>query len=1477
VASGNQSGKIDMTANTTTAPAFAGSNTLDISTWIPGGYTVLKAGTAMAGTVPGTFGAFSVGGNALGAGMSITPTLTNGGKDLLVTAALNQDSAQKTWGGAAGTWNYTNTNWKEGATSGKNFVLGDLAMFDGTGAASPMAVTVGGTQIETAGMSITGGSYTFSGGKIVGRTDISEGTAITPTGRLDIAGSGNIVFNNAVDFSGGLTAAGGSSANITLADYSGGRVVLGTDISDYTGTFSGKLNIQGQARNGAIIQGGGLLAYNAGTSGVSILNGSLIADNSLTAHGTTTAAAAMGGGLKSLGSIALVAGEISGNSASAATGSGAYAESYGGGLQAVGNIATLSGKISGNIATVLSSSSRAQAFGGGAHAGNIASLSGEISGNRAEATVSSGTGDANALGGGALFAIPNVSISKGIYTDNQAIATGTNARAQGGALFLVTTTPSHPASLTLDPTAGTITFSGNSVTTNNVTQANAIHFGRTSLTHNSSANASLTIQDSLATSNLVTIADGITTDINNGKSFTLAQTGGNFLWGGPNTLDSAGGDSVALTGGTTRLMNGFALERGYTNGGTGPLIFNVRGGHLKSEGAATGLKHTAFYLSGGGKLAVDLGSTLTLDANSTFAMNGGTLSIGVGAGSASGLIDMTANTTTAPTFAGSNTLDISDWIHGTYTVLTAGKEMAAGAPGTFTTFTVGGNAINASMGLNAALSPDDKSLIVTAQLARDNKEVAWGGASGIWNYTDGNWIEGGTPSPFLPGDAALFNSTTNQNVTLGGTSISLSGMKVTGAADHSLSGAALHIDAGAAQNLTDPGYAGNLIHEGTGTLLLATGSPANPNRIAGDVSVTAGTLALGHGFTLTNTGAGGTMNLDAASRLPVLDVRGAATLNNMNLQLINGASEARFSSPDSSLVINSGNTSYLGGGVMDVDLNRSKTLAAVTMTGGGSLSLDQSTLRVRHTGLVSDAGTWLLIDGAYSDTFDAMDIATATLTGTARYETAQVLFDGTYTVAGGDFSGLSSLSPNAQRAWVGFRDAFYNQRTAFMQALDGAYNSSVAFQADLLNILPYVTPEGAVSQGVYAMTAHNAAAGTALGYAFRDGGMASGQSFAPLAFQSSAIGLGNSRNNGFGFDSVAQARREQARATGGSADRMAGLDGGTSHVSSTYSVLGNWRPASEQTRSLVAGTADGLTLNANGSMNGANTPFGVRMWGGYFGDFAHQDSKGGYAGYDADHNGFLFGGSFDITSHWTAGAYVGYTSGDTRYSGIKTRIDTDATHIGAFARYRQNPAGQNGLKVTGDVIYSFTDNDSRRTVPTALGNQHAKGSFDQNIWGGGLELAYDFSPQSDTATVITPYIAGRYSHLEQDGFTESGNLGLKVGKTDADSFTSTVGVTAARDFVVGEKVILTPKATIGWLHQWADDTVSANSGFVGSPVTFMTRSVRQDRDAALLGLGVDVLVKQGSGWDLGFKLGYGADIRKSSNDQNVFVGFEVKF
>jgi hypothetical protein len=105
-----------------------------------------------------------------------------------------------------------------------------------------------------------------------------------------------------------------------------------------------------------------------------------------------------------------------------------------------------------------------------------------------------------------------------------------------------------------------------------------------------------------------------------------------------------------------------------------------------------------------------------------------------------------------------------------------------------------------------------------------------------------------------------------------------------------------------------------------------------------------------------------------------------------------------------------------------------------------------------------------------------------------------------------------------------------------------------------------------------------------------------------------------------------------------------------------------------------------------------------------------------------------------------------------------------------------------------------------------------------------------------------------------------------------------VGVRAARDFVVSDdSVVITPRVSAAWLRNWNDERFSARSSFVGSPVSFNTKAVPQDHDAAQLGAGHDLRFKQGRGWDFGIKAAYSVDLRASGTGHNVFGGLEVNF
>lgn len=117
--------------------------------------------------------------------------------------------------GTANDWNTkdTNTNWNDGSGA-TNFVNKDSVVFDGTAAEQNVVVDGGGTQVS--GMVVSGGDHVFTGGNIVGKTDVT-GNNITGTGRLDVTG-GDTTFKNSVDFDNGVAITGGS---VTVYDDGG--------------------------------------------------------------------------------------------------------------------------------------------------------------------------------------------------------------------------------------------------------------------------------------------------------------------------------------------------------------------------------------------------------------------------------------------------------------------------------------------------------------------------------------------------------------------------------------------------------------------------------------------------------------------------------------------------------------------------------------------------------------------------------------------------------------------------------------------------------------------------------------------------------------------------------------------------------------------------------------------------------------------------------------------------------------------------------------------------------------------------------------------------------------------------------------------------------------------------------------------------------------------------------------------------------
>lgn len=174
-----------------------------------------------------------------------------------------------------------------------------------------------------------------------------------------------------------------------------------------------------------------------------------------------------------------------------------------------------------------------------------------------------------------------------------------------------------------------------------------------------------------------------------------------------------------------------------------------------------------------------------------------------------------------------------------------------------------------------------------------------------------------------------------------------------------------------------------------------------------------------------------------------------------------------------------------------------------------------------------------------------------------------------------------------------------------------------------------------------------------------------------------------------------------------------------------------------------------------------------------------------------------------------------------------------------------------------------------------------EGDFNQDLYSLGLEAAWQLELAEFTR--LTPFASVRQTWIEQDGYTESGGgawFAHRLGDLDGESFVSVLGVRLAHDWFPAEDVVLTPAVSIGWQHEFGDRQFDLRTGLTAIEqygIIYQVKSVQQDRDAALVGLSLDVMRRTESGSLFGAKFAWNMDWRDNSLDNNFFAGVEFRF
>ncbi|HEY4072915.1 MAG TPA: autotransporter domain-containing protein [Herbaspirillum sp.] len=268
-------------------------------------------------------------------------------------------------------------------------------------------------------------------------------------------------------------------------------------------------------------------------------------------------------------------------------------------------------------------------------------------------------------------------------------------------------------------------------------------------------------------------------------------------------------------------------------------------------------------------------------------------------------------------------------------------------------------------------------------------------------------------------------------------------------------------------------------------------------------------------------------------------------------------------------------------------------------------------------------------------------------------------------------------------------------------------------------------------------------------------------------------------------------------------------------------------------------------LNGSGSGIATGETVGKRFWVQGLVAVAQQKARKGANGFDLNAGGMAFGFESDLNARDMAGVSGGYTQAgsDGRDAGDGDDSDVKSYHLGGyFSRTEEN------YTLDASLVASLNHYSSSRRVAIPGFTEDLNGSYSGYQIGTRVEYGIPF--KLNNAWNGRWLVGARLSHLDNDGYTESGGVtAQRIGDSSSNSTQSVLGV----EFV--DKLSASSSANLRarYLHEFSN-TASIDATFVNGGPSFTLNGVQPGRDALELGVGYRQVTAQGTVISIGYDL-----------------------
>ena len=247
------------------------------------------------------------------------------------------------------------------------------------------------------------------------------------------------------------------------------------------------------------------------------------------------------------------------------------------------------------------------------------------------------------------------------------------------------------------------------------------------------------------------------------------------------------------------------------------------------------------------------------------------------------------------------------------------------------------------------------------------------------------------------------------------------------------------------------------------------------------------------------------------------------------------------------------------------------------------------------------------------------------------------------------------------------------------------------------------------------------------------------------------------------------------------------------------------------------------------------------IWVKGFGQHARQWKREEIEGYRSDMTGVAIGGDRWFSDCVLLGFSANYAhvGVDHRLNGSDTKIESyQATLYGSY---------QFASPLYFDAIASIAHNDYETHRYVVFGNVllTPEGDYDGSQYALKGELGYELSHPNNAWHSI-PFISLYYSHLDLDGYTETGagTANQSVQSADFDMLQAAVGFKFFYNWLYGCD-IFRPNLHIGLAYDFIDDRMDITSQFTGGGPSFRTEGMRPAQLSFNGGVGFTYLAPMG--------------------------------